>query len=75
MRFNTDSPYIGAFKYSFKIVNAKGETNLFSGRACRLDCDPEAEQLKQKQECYFPDQQGAAGKLDKLKKTKEKKCE
>jgi hypothetical protein len=56
------------------VVNAKGETNLFRRRACRLDCDPDAEKLKQKQDCFFADQQGSAGKLDKTKKTKEQNC-
>ena len=66
--------YIGAFKYSMKIVNKKGDTKLLYGRACRLECSTEADDLKAKAGCYFPDQGGIDGKLDKTKKTKEKKC-
>lgn len=69
------SAYIGPFRYYLKIVNRQGETGEITGRACRLDCDDEAELLKTKDGCLFGDQAGDNnGKADKTKKTKEKKC-
>lgn len=68
------TPYIGPFRYFLKIVNRQGETGEITGRACRLDCDDEAELLKNKDGCYFGDQATNDGKVDKTKKTKEKKC-
>lgn len=69
--------YIGAFRYTMKIVNQKGETKYIEGRACRLDCDAAAEMLKSKDGCFFPEQAGDGenvGKVDKTKPNKEKKC-
>lgn len=67
-------PYIGPFRYYLKIVNRQGDTAEINGRACRLDCDDEAELVKNKTDCYFGDQSTPQGKVDKTKKTKEKKC-
>lgn len=74
LRDGFKEPYIGGFKYSMRIVNKQGDTKLIEGRACRLDCDDEADKLKEKAGCYFPDQVGVNGKVDKARKTKEKKC-
>lgn len=74
LREGFKEPYIGAFRYTMKIVNIQGDTKLIEGRACRLDCDTDADKLKEKVGCYFPDQVGVNGKVDKTKKTKEKKC-
>ncbi len=74
LREGFKEPYVGGFKYSMRIVNKQGETKLIEGRACRLDCDTDADALKEKVGCYFPDQAGVNGKVDKTKKTKEKKC-
>lgn len=70
-------PYVGSFRYTLKMVNQKGETRYIEGRACRLDCEDAAEKLKTKDGCFFPEQAGdgeKAGKLDKSKPNKEKKC-
>ncbi len=66
--------YVGAFKYTLKMVNRQGDTRLLSGRACRIDCDADAEAIKAKNGCYFPEQVGVDGKVDKTKASKEKKC-
>lgn len=74
LRDGYKEPYIGAFKYMMKIVNKKGDTQLLYGRACRLECSDEADALISNPGCYYPDQAGVNGKLDKTKKTREKKC-
>lgn len=66
--------YIGPFRYLMKIVNKKGETTIVRGRACRLECSDEADALLTNTGCFYPDQVGVNGKVDKTKKTKEKKC-
>ncbi|MCB0645888.1 MAG: hypothetical protein KDC49_04455 [Saprospiraceae bacterium] len=71
------SPFTGPFRYTMKMVNHKGETLYLEGRACRLDCEDAAEKLKTKEGCFFPEQAGEgdkAGKVDKEKPNKEKKC-
>lgn len=68
-------PYVGGFKYSMKMVNLNGDTRLFSGRACRIECGADADEIKEKEGCYFPEQAGKEGKVDKTKGNKEKKCD
>ncbi len=74
LRDGYKEPYYGAIKYSLKMVNKQGETKLVYGRACSLECSTEADDLKVNSNCFFPDQVGVNGKVDKSKKTKEKKC-
>ncbi|HNR05906.1 MAG TPA: gliding motility-associated C-terminal domain-containing protein [Saprospiraceae bacterium] len=68
-------PYIGAFKYSLIMVNRQGDTRVLTGRACRIECGADADEIKQKSGCYFPEQAGPDGKVDRTKGNKEKKCE
>ena len=68
-------PYIGAFKYTMLAILRTGEVVEIEGRACRIECGPDAEVFQSKEGCFYPNQiNSTTGKLDGSLMTSETGC-
>jgi hypothetical protein len=67
-------PYIGPFKYEFWVFVKGGGIQVIKGKACRIECGPDAAAFKGQEGCFYPSQVGANGRLDKGVPNKEVAC-
>lgn len=67
-------PYIGSFNYSMEVVTKGFALVKITGKACRIQCGPEAAVFKGRKGCFFPIQIDGNGKLDPLLPNAEQEC-
>lgn len=67
-------PYIGLFKYQFTVFLKDGGLYKIEGKACRVECGPNAKKLKDKKGCFYPVQTDNNGRLKKDAPNQESDC-
>ena len=69
-----ESNYVGLFNYTFNILNKEKKTYKITGTACAIQCGKNANVFQTKEGCFYPEQAGNDGLVDKTKKNNETKC-
>lgn len=69
------SVYKGPFRYFMKVLSADGSTLMrVEGKACRIECGPNAQVFQTKEGCVFPSQVNDVGAFDPTLPNKETGC-